>query len=272
MHAEVMELFGLTGKVALIIGGARHLGLDMASALAAAGSDVIITSRTLEHAEQSAEKLSEQYNVDALPLELDHTSSKHVTDVVSKAYGWKGRINVIINNAGGGGVSGRTRLLERDPQDIEALIKGNLIGTLYCCHEIGKIMVQQGFGKIINIASIAGILGRDRRMYKRCDMQGQSVDYAAAKAGVIGMTRDLAACLAPKGIYVNCISPGGFYGPARGVLPEKFVREYSDRTPLGRMGRDGIDIKGAALFLSSPASDYITGQNLVVDGGFTIWQ
>jgi len=93
--------------------------------------------------------------------------------------------------------------------------------------------------------------------------------FAAAKAGIIGMTRDLAGLLSPMGVYVNAISPGGF-GPRD--IPPGFVKEYSDRTPLGRMGRDGIDLKGAALFLASPASDYVTGQNLVVDGGFTLWR
>jgi len=128
-------------------------------------------------------------------------------------------------------------------------------------------MAQQGSGKIINLGSIAGLVGRDRSIYRRNDMNEQPVDYAAAKAGVIGMTRDLAAFLAPYGVYVNSISPGGF---ERGQ-PEGFIEDYGERTPLGRMGRDGIDIKGAALFLASSASDYVAGENLVVDGGFSTW-
>jgi NAD(P)-dependent dehydrogenase (short-subunit alcohol dehydrogenase family) len=101
-------------------------------------------------------------------------------------------------------------------------------------------------------------------------MTGQPVDYAAAKAGVIGLTRDLAGMLSPKGIYVNAISPGGFEKP--GNLPPTFMKDYADRTMLGRWGRMGVDIKGAALFLASAASDYVTGHNLVVDGGFSAWQ
>jgi NAD(P)-dependent dehydrogenase (short-subunit alcohol dehydrogenase family) len=100
-------------------------------------------------------------------------------------------------------------------------------------------------------------------------MKGQPIDYAAAKAGIIGMTRDLAGLLSPMGVHVNCISPGGF---DRGKLPAGFVKDYSDRTPLGRMGRDELDLRGATLFLASRASDYVTGHNLVVDGGFSIWQ
>ncbi len=129
-------------------------------------------------------------------------------------------------------------------------------------------MADQGSGSIINIASIAGMLGRDRRMYSHSGMDGQPVDYAAAKAGVIGMTRDLAGFLSPMGVRVNCISPGGF---ERGQ-PEAFIEAYCDSTPMGRMGRDGVDMKGTVLFLASSASDYITGQNIVVDGGFSIWK
>ena len=115
---------------------------------------------------------------------------------------------------------------------------------------------------------MAALMGRDRRMYERNGMKGQPIEYAAAKAGILGMTRDLAGLLSPNGICVNAISPGGFERPE---MPVGFVKDYSDRTPLGRMGRDGIDLKGAVLFLASPASDYVTGLNLVVDGGFSLW-
>lgn len=97
----------------------------------------------------------------------------------------------------------------------------------------------------------------------------QPVDYAAAKGGVISMTKDLAAFMAPYGVYVNCISPGGF---DKGDLPEEFVKSYSNATAIGRMGKMGVDIKGAALYLASSASDYVTGHNLLVDGGFSIWK
>ena len=268
MHKEIDRLFDLHGQVALVIGGARNLGFDAASVLAAAGCDLAITSRFLDRARESAEKLQDSYGVEVLPLELDHTDFPSVSKIAQQAHRWKGRVDILVNNAGGGSGTGPCWLFERSPQDIVSLIETNLTGALYCCREIGAIMAEQDRGKIINIASIAGMIGRDRRMYERNKMAGQPVDYAAAKAGVIGMTRDLAAMLAPKGIYVNAISPGGFNRD----LPEGFVHDYSDRTPQGRMGRDGIDLKGAILFLASSASDYVTGHNLVVDGGFSIWQ
>jgi NAD(P)-dependent dehydrogenase (short-subunit alcohol dehydrogenase family) len=266
MHDEVLKMFDMTGKVSLVVGGARDLGLDMASILAAAGSDVAISSRTIERAEKAAGKLRAEYGVDALPLALDHTKSDQVVETVKKVHQWKGRIDVLVNNAGGG--SGTGQLFGRSAVDMDNLLAANLNGPLYCCKEVGKIMADQGHGKIINIASIAGIVGRDRRMYNRSEMNGQPIDYAAAKAGVIGMTRDLAGYLTPKGICVNCISPGGF---ERGQ-PEQFIKDYSDEVPMGRMGRDETDLKGAVLFLASSASDYVTGQNIVVDGGWVIWK
>lgn len=260
--------FRLDGKVALIIGGARTLGRDMAEALAEAGCHLAITSRDLAQAQAAAQALQHSYGVDVLPLALDVRDYSQVAQVAQEARQWKGRIDVLINNAGGGSGKGPCALFERLPSDMVDLIATNLIGPLYCCKAVGVVMAEQRSGKIINIASIAGIVGRDRRIYDRNGLGQQPVDYAAAKAGVIGMTRDLAAALAPYGICVNSISPGGFQ---RGQ-PEAFVRDYGDRTPLGRMGRDGLDIKAAALFLASPASDYITGHNLVVDGGFSIWR
>ena len=264
---EIRELFDLSGKVAFITGGARHLGNDAASVLAAAGADLVITSRKLESANESAEKLKSMYEVDVLGLQLDQTSFEQVAEVSDKAHAWKGQVDVLVNNAGGGSGKSPGRLFDRDPKDIDHLIQTNLTGMIYCCREVGRVMSEQERGKIINIASIAGILGRDRKMYDRNQMSSQPIEYAAAKSGVIGLTLDLAALLAPSQVYVNSISPGGF----NRNLSDSFVRDFSERTAMGRMGRDGIDLKGAILFLASPASDYVTGHNLVVDGGFSIW-
>jgi NAD(P)-dependent dehydrogenase (short-subunit alcohol dehydrogenase family) len=268
MHPDLIQLFDLRGRVALVTGGARHLGYDAASILAAAGCHVAITSRDGDSARASAERLAAAYGVDALGLALDQTRFAAVAAAVDETAAWKGRIDILVNNAGGGVGASPAKLLERDPADIQLLIDTNLTGVLYCCRQVGACMAAQRSGKIINIASIAGMCGRDRRVYDRTGLKGQPVEYAAAKAGVIGMTMDLAGYFSPMGICVNAISPGGF---ERGQ-PEAFIREYSDRTPLGRMGRDGIDLKGAILFLASPASDYVTGQNLAVDGGFVLWK
>ncbi|HSW44797.1 MAG TPA: SDR family oxidoreductase [Phycisphaerae bacterium] len=268
MHADVLKLFDISGEVAMVTGGARTLGLDAASVLAGAGCDLVITSRDLEYARKSAERLRAEFAIDVLPLALDQADFAQIPNVVQEAHNWKGGIDILVNNAGGGAGLTPCHLFERPVEHMEKLIALNLTGVLCCCQEVGRLMAERRSGKIINIASAAGLVGRDRRMYERHGMPGQPIDYAAAKAGVIGMTRDLAALLAPMGVHVNAISPGGF----NRNMSEEFVRDFSDRTPLGRMGRDGIDLKGAVLFLASPASDYVVGHNLVVDGGFSIWQ
>ncbi len=268
-RVHVQQLFNLAGKVGLVIGGARHLGYDMAEALAEAGAAVAITSRSAEAARSAATKLAEATGVATLPLALDQRDPAQVKTAFAEALRWQGRLDIVIANAGGGSGATPALIFERDPRDVESLIATNLTGTLHCCQEAARIMREQRAGKIITVASVAGLVGRDRRMYAANDMRGQPVDYAAAKAGVIGLTRDLAGLLGPFGICVNCISPGGF---ERDNLKPGFVRDYSERTPLGRMGRDRIDLKGAALFLASAASDYVTGHNLVVDGGFALWR
>ena len=148
----------------------------------------------------------------------------------------------------------------------KAIVHGDIENTSGNIHRAEGSRIEREGGT--STESIAGIIGRDRRMYERNNMAGQPIDYAAAKAGIIGMTKDLAAFLGPSGVCVNAISPGGF----NRNLPDGFVKDYCDRTPLHAMGRDGIDLKGPILFLASPASDYVTAQNLVVDGGFTVWQ
>jgi NAD(P)-dependent dehydrogenase (short-subunit alcohol dehydrogenase family) len=263
------EMFRLDGKVAVVTGGARDLGYDVADILAEAGSSVVITSRSAESAEEAARTLAERHGCQTLAHSLDVQDFEQIDAFARAAFAWKGRVDVLVNNAGGTPQRSPGHLFRRAPEDIVELISINLTGTIFCCKAFGKIMADQGHGKIINIASMAGLIGRDRRVYDRSAMSGQPVEYAAAKAGVLGLTRDLAGLLSPMGVHVNAISPGGF-GPRQ--LPAGFVQEYSDRTPLGRMGRDGVDLKGAALFLASPASDYVTGHNLVVDGGFTLWR
>jgi len=266
---DAQQMFRLDGKVALVTGGARDWGCDIASALAQAGAHVIVTSRTLAHASDAAGKLQDAHGADALGLELDHCDWSQVARVAQEANDWKGRVDVLVNNAGGGSGASEGNLFQRDPNDIVGLIHNNLVGPLYCCKAVGASMMARGSGKIINIASMAGLVGRDRRMYDRNGVREQPIEYAAAKAGLIGMTRDLAGLMSPRGICVNAISPGGF---DKGLLPEGFVKDYADATMLGRMGRMGMDLKGAALFLASPASDYVTGINLVVDGGFSVWK
>lgn len=264
---SVKELFDLQGKVAVVIGGARDLGYDMAEVLADAGCNVLITSRSQESADTAVNKLQNLYDVSVMGVALDITDHTQVHALATQAGKWQGHVDILINNAGGGLGLLPTNLFERKPEHMSQLINTNLTGTLFSCQAFGPIMVEQKSGSIINIASIAGMLGRNRKMYQKSGLSEQPIDYAAAKAGIIGLTKDLAGFLSPYGVRVNAISPGGF----ERNQPKAFIDAYSDRTPIGRMGKDGLDLKGAALFLASPASDYVTGHNLVVDGGFSIW-
>jgi NAD(P)-dependent dehydrogenase (short-subunit alcohol dehydrogenase family) len=266
----VLDLFRLRGEVALVTGAHKWLGNDIAVALAEAGASIIVTSRDASRAAATAARIRADCGVEALGVELDQRLHDSVVRAFAQSRQWKGRIDVLVNNAGGGSGVSEGHILRRPAEAVEDMIRTNLTGVLYCCQEAGRIMAEQGYGKIINIASIAGLIGRDRRMYERSRLKGQPVDYAAAKAGVIGLTRDLAASLAPYGVRVNAISPGGFEKP--GELPDDFLRDYADETMLSRWGKMGCDIKGAALFLASAASDYVTGHNLVVDGGFSVFK
>lgn len=263
------SLFDLSGKVAVVTGGHSWLGFDMASILAEHGCSIIIASRSVDKIKKAANEINEKYSVDTYYIPFDQTSPESCQKMASEAYAWKGHIDILINNSGGGSGASEGDFLKRDPRDMASLITTNLIGAMFCTQAIGKYMVKNEGGKIVNIGSIAGIVGRDRRMYRRNNKMEQPIDYAASKAGVIGMTRDLAAYFAPYNIQVNTISPGGF---DKGDLPEGFVSDYADETMKGRMGIMGKDIKGAALFLCSSASDYVSGHNLVVDGGFTVYK
>jgi len=270
VHDDIATLFGLKGAFALVTGGASKLGYDAAAILAAAGANVVVTSRDPDKARDAAARLADAYGVGTLGLPLDHTLMESVTGAVDAMARWSdGRIDVLVNNGGGGSGRSTARLFERDPADIDAMIRTNLVGPIYCCREAGRLMARRRAGRIVNIASVAAHVGRDRAVYDRNGLAGQPVDYAAAKAGILGLTRDLAAYLAPQGIRVNAISPGGF---ERADMPEGFVADYGRLTALGRMGRDGLDLKGAVLFLASDASGYVTGQELIVDGGFTMWR
>ena len=268
MPSRIDSLFDLRGKSALVTGGAANIGFAAANILAAAGASVAISSRSISRAEEACDKLRAEHGNNCLALELDHTEPESIDTAASAFFNWCPACDILINNAGGGVGASVAKLFERTPSDIRAMIDSNLTGPLLCCRTFGKSMADQGHGKIINFGSIAAIVGRDRRIYEPAGMLGQPVDYAAAKGGILAMTRDLAGYLGPMGVNVNAISPGGI---ERNHHPA-FVSGYSDLTPLGRMGREPDDLEGAILFLASSASDYVHGHNLVIDGGFSVWK
>ncbi len=253
----------------MVTGGAQNLGLDMAEALGEAGADLVITSREPDKAERIAAELAGQIGVRVLPVGLDITDAAAVEDGFARVMDEYGRLDVLVNNAGGARLSsGGVTTDERSVDDFEFVVRLNIVGTFNCCRCAVPIMRDAGGGSMVNIASISGMVGRDRWVYGGSeDMVPNMCDYTAAKGGIIAYTRDLAAENGRHGIRVNAISPGGF---ERGQ-PEEFIRRYNMHVMLGRMGRDGVDLKGAVVFLASDASAYVTGINLAVDGGFTAW-
>lgn len=263
---SVVQLQSLKGKISMVTGGCKNFGREIADGLAEAGSEVvIITSRHLESAEQAAKELEAQHGVPFVPMALDLCSEESVEKLFADIKARFGRLDVLVNNAGGHSKTACGILEKENIEGWHDFIEANLTGTFLMLRAYARLMMPQGKGgSVINIASMAGVVGRDRRIYPD-GMTPQPVAYAAAKAGVIGLTYDVAAYLGPYGIRVNAISPGGF----ERTQPAAFIRDYSDATMLRRMGRQGYDLKGAVVFLASDASGYVTGHNMLVDGGFT---
>jgi NAD(P)-dependent dehydrogenase (short-subunit alcohol dehydrogenase family) len=258
---NVIDLFSLKNRVVLITGAAGQLGECFCDALSGAGADLAVTDINGESSRLVAEKYSER-GTRCKAFELDVTSAVSIKDAVVKILNEFGRIDVLINNAG---VGVFTPFEERTEEEFSSVLEVNLKGTFLCSQIISEQMILQGHGNIINIGSIYGIVSSDPDIYGVSGRNNSEV-YSCSKAAVIQMTRYLAVYLAKYNIRVNCISPGGIFN----YQEKGFVESYIKKTPLGRMG-ECSDLKGAIVYLASDASSYVTGHNLVVDGGFTIW-
>jgi NAD(P)-dependent dehydrogenase (short-subunit alcohol dehydrogenase family) len=265
----IQELYDLTGKVAFLTGAARNLGLDMATALAEAGADIALSDLDFETTKKSAEALAAETGRTVRAYKLNVTDEDDVAKVVDEILADFGKIDILVNNAGNVVSDPDTAMIEDRPYDKWLhTINVNMNGVFLCSKWVlKKAMIPAKSGSIINMGSMSGMIGRDRRVYEGTTMGGSTVDYAAAKGGVINLTRDMAVYLARYNIRVNSISPGGF---ERGQ-PQEFIDRYKEQTPMRRMGQDGVDMKGPIVFLASEAARYCTGHNLVVDGGFTAW-
>jgi len=251
---NVKQLFDLTGRVAIITGGSVGLGRQMAEALAEMGANVVLCARKKERCQQAAEEL-QQLGIKTLALGCDVKNPADVKAVADAAISEFGRVDVLINNAGASwGAPVEEMLLEHWNKVIET----NLTGTFLCAQAVGKIMIRQGRGKIINIASVAGLGGAPPTL--------PAIGYHASKGGVITFTKDLACKWAVHNIQVNAIAPGWFPTDMSGKVIERNREMLLAGIPLGRFGGQD-DLKGAAVFLASDASNFVTGNILVVDGG-----
>ena len=258
VEVNVKQLFDLTGRVAIVSGGSMGLGRQMAEGLAEMGATLVLCARKKERCEEAAEALRSR-GVLTLALACDVKDQAAIQQVVDATLAKFGRIDILINNAG---VSWGASVEEMTLEQWDKVLSTNLTGTFLFCQAAGKAMVAQGSGKIINIASVAGLGG--------ASVELQAIGYHASKGGVIAFTKDLACKWAPHNIQVNAIAPGWFPTHMSDWVIEHRRESLLAKIPLGRFGGDH-DLKGAAVFLASDASAYVTGHVLVVDGGQTAW-
>jgi NAD(P)-dependent dehydrogenase (short-subunit alcohol dehydrogenase family) len=257
---NVLDLFRLAGKVALVTGGAGIVGRPIAQALAEAGATVIVASRDVDNCSAFAAELRGQ----GLLVEgerLDISSENEIRASCSRILTRHHRLDVVFNNAvarAGGDLRHMTAA------EWEGTMQVNSTGLFLACQAFSEPMQVQRAGSIINISSIYGMVGPSFSIYEGTSITNP-VNYAFAKAGMLGLTRYLASFLGPSGIRVNSLSLGGVW---TADMPAVFERNYRVRTLLGRMANED-DLKGPALFLASDASSYVTGQNIPIDGGWT---
>lgn len=263
MTMNVKQLFDLTGRVAIVTGGSIGLGRQMAEGLAEMGADLVLCARKKERCHQAAEEL-QQLGVKAIALGCDVKNPDSIHEMVEATLSQFGRIDVLINNAGiSWGAPGEEMRLE----DWNKVIETNLTGTFLCAQAVGKVMIRQSgtgnsAGKIINVASVAGLGGAPAEL--------PAIGYHASKGGVISFTKDLACKWASHNIQVNAIAPGWFPTHMSNRVLEHYGELFLSHIPLRRFGNEH-DLKGAAVFLASAASNYVTGHVLVVDGGQSAW-
>jgi NAD(P)-dependent dehydrogenase (short-subunit alcohol dehydrogenase family) len=266
-------LFDLSGKVAMVTGASGILGRHFCSGLAEAGAAVALLDIHEEGIRELATELTARYGVKAQGFVCDVSDPASVKQAVAAVVATFDRIDILHNNA-----AGKSDDLDAFFAPFEdyafaqwrQIMSVNLDGMFLVAQAVGKQMVAQGGGSIVQTSSIYGLLAPDQRVYEGSQYLGRQINspgvYAASKAGIVGLTRYLATYWADKGIRVNAIAPGG----AESGQNDEFKRRYSDRIPMGRMAL-AHEIVGALLYLASDASSYVTGQVLPVDGGLTAW-
>jgi len=252
-----LDLFDLTGKVAMVTGASKGLGKAMAAGLAKAGADLALCARNLDDLRKAAAEVGKfGTRVETFPLDvLDRESIHEAVDSILSRFG---RIDILVNNAG---INIRKTVLDLSEEEWDSVLDTNLKGYFLVSQAVAPVMIRQGGGKVINLSSIFGAVGMNHQ-----------AAYAASKGGIVQLTKVMAIEWAGSNIQVNAIGPTYFETPLVAALrndPERF-RFINERTPMGRWGQPE-ELEGTVVFLASKASNFITGQTIYVDGGWTIW-
>lgn len=255
MAMKSLEMFNLSGRHALVTGGGRGLGRTMAQALAEAGATVAIGSRDEESCLSTAQEIEKKTGRRATSGRLDVSEQDSVKAFVDRVVEAFGRVDILVNNSG---TTWGAPFEEMPLDKWEKVIKVNLTGTFLMCQAVVPLMKRTGWGRIINVASLAGLLGSPYFMH--------ASGYSASKGGIVALTRELAVKLARDGIVVNALAPGFFPTKMSKALVENYSERINEGVPLGRMGTED-DLKGVTVFLASEAARYVTGQVIPVDGG-----
>jgi NAD(P)-dependent dehydrogenase (short-subunit alcohol dehydrogenase family) len=266
-------LFDLSGRVAVVTGGAGILGQKFVAALADHGASVAVVDQAGSIAEEVARQLREAFAVSAVGITADVSDPHSVAEMVSRVEAELGPVDILHNNAATKGSSLNAffePLATFAPEAWREIMAVNLDGLFLVAQAIGSRMAERGRGSIIQTASIYGAMAPDQRIYEGSMYMGRPINtppvYAASKAGVIGLTKYLATYWAQSGVRVNTLTPGGVESGQN----EVFRQRYAARVPMGRMAYP-YEMASALVFLASDASSYITGQNIMVDGGLSAW-
>ena len=250
-----LQLFSLEGKVALVTGASKGLGYEMARALAAAGADVAISSRNQAEVTAAAEQIAAETGRRILGVQADAGEADQVDALVERAISELGQLDILVNNAG---INKHAYVHEQDLDDWNTVLKVDLTGPMLCTRAATRHMIPRRTGRIINIASIMGLIGYPKRG-----------PYCASKGALVNLTRGYAVELAPHNITVNCICPGPFDTPlTKGLVQGDAREDFTRRIPLGRWG-EPKELVGAVVYLASDAASFTTGAILTVDGGWT---
>ncbi len=253
------DMFSCKGKAALVTGGAGLLGREIAKALNDFGAVVYIG----DIADEKAGKIPDSEGI--YYVHLDITSEDSVRRAMKTIIRHNGKLDIVVNSAYPRTKDWGKKIEKVRMKSWKRNVDSHLGGCFLCCREAAEQMKRQGQGAIINLASIYGVAAPDFSIYEGTEMT-MPVAYSAIKAGIISLTRYLATYYAKYNVRANAVSPGGIFDSQN----RTFVKRYSKKTPLGKMGRPS-DVAGAVVFLASGASSYITGQNIIVDGGWTAW-